>query len=76
MSPTADGAVGTEIIFGMLRHAKRFGLLSHALMLRTDGVVIPRPRELNRPDLVLQLRHSLLVANPFTRTSRGRCVES
>lgn len=57
--------VGTEITFGMLRNAKRFGLPSHALMLRTDGIVIPA-RE-NSIDLIWccsVLRYSLLVANP------------
>src|SRR5260370_20372633 len=57
--------VGTEITFGMLRNAERFGLPSHALMLRTDGIVIPARED--SIDLIWGrsvLRYSLLVANP------------
>jgi ubiquinone/menaquinone biosynthesis C-methylase UbiE len=57
--------VGTEITLEMLRNARRFGVPSRTLLLRTDGVIIPA--QANSVDLIwccTVLRYSLLVTNP------------
>src|SRR6266852_9891273 len=49
----------------MLRQARRFGVPSRTLLLRTDGVIIPA--RANSIDLIwccTVLRYSLLVPNP------------
>jgi ubiquinone/menaquinone biosynthesis C-methylase UbiE len=57
--------VGTEITLEMLRNARRFGVPSRSMLLRTDGISIPaQARSIDLIWCCTVLRYSLLVENP------------